>query len=116
MQQRIDTLQESVNASKNPSDATSSSNRDQQTSISSEMVERFTIQYTIQYNILFSRKQYKIAYHKLIGPRPPKVSFLNPLAVKNILRRKGALHMHPNLRMFLITDDKTPQQMSELTS
>nr|CAH7763956.1 unnamed protein product [Callosobruchus chinensis] len=46
--------------------------------------------------------------------RPLKISFSNPVTVKNILRRKKSLLSNPSFKHFIIDDDKTPHQMAQL--
>nr|CAH7745594.1 unnamed protein product [Callosobruchus chinensis] len=46
--------------------------------------------------------------------RPLKISFSNPVIVKNILRRKKSLLSNPSFKHFIIDDDNTPHQMAQL--
>nr|CAH7713459.1 unnamed protein product [Callosobruchus chinensis] len=46
--------------------------------------------------------------------RPLKISFSNPVTVKNILKPKKSLLSSPSFKHFIIDDDKTPHQMAQL--
>lgn len=50
-----------------------------------------------------------------LKPRPIKVSFTNPMVVSKILRNKKKVARESTFSCYSISDDKTPQQVSELS-